>query len=141
MKFLELLGSARLSLNSDKTEFLWCMTSRRCSYLDTRELSVWGSSICPVTVAHNLGVMLKSDLSMKDYMAQTASRYFHQLCLLKDCIKSLPFKAARAAVAAFFFTSQVDHYNSLLVGTLKCLVDCLQSVLNAAVRLLCNWKK
>src|SRR6218665_3762389 len=46
--------------------------------------------------------------------------------------QSLPFEAARAAVAAFV-TLQVDRWNSLLVGSPKCLLDCLQSVLNASV--------
>src|SRR6218665_4152470 len=77
---------------------------------------------------------------MKDHVARTVSRFFRQLRLIKGCIKSLPFEAGRAAVAAFF-TSQVDCYNSLLVGAPKYLVDCLQSVLNAAVRLLCNRRK
>src|SRR6218665_1148386 len=57
--------------------------------------------------------------------ARTVSRCFRQLRLLKGCIKSLPFEAARAAVAAFV-TSQVDRYNSLLVGAPKYLLDCLQ---------------
>src|SRR6218665_3627788 len=77
---------------------------------------------------------------MKDHVARTVSRCFRQIRLLKGCIKSLPFKAARAAVAAFV-TSQVDRWNSLLVGVPKCLLDCLQSVLNAAARLLCNRRK
>src|SRR6218665_1588836 len=77
---------------------------------------------------------------MKDHVARTVSRFFRQLRLIKGCIKSLPFEAGRAAVAAFF-TSQVDCYNSLLVGAPKYLVDCLQSVLNAAARLLCNRRK
>src|SRR6218665_3556208 len=47
---------------------------------------------------------------------------------------------SRAAVIAFV-TSQVDRYNSLLVGAPKYLLDCLQSVLNAAARLLCNRRK
>src|SRR6218665_2578565 len=58
----------------------------------------------------------------------------------KGCIKSLPFEAVRAAVTAFV-TSQVDRYNSLLVGAPKYLLDCLQSVLNVAARLLCNRRK
>src|SRR6218665_1466806 len=134
------MRSNRLCLNSEKTEFLWCATSRRCSHLDTGELSVCGSLIRPVTVARDLGVMLQSDLSMKDHVGRTVSRCFRQLRLLKGCIKSLPFEAARAAVAAFV-TSQVDRYNSLLVGAPKYLLDCLQSVLNAAARLLCNRRK
>src|SRR6218665_1490904 len=71
---------------------------------------------------------------------RTVSRCFRQLRLLKGCIKSMPFEAARAAVAAFV-TSQVDRCNSLLVGAPKRLLDCLQSVLNAAARLLCNRRK
>src|SRR6218665_1137831 len=38
--------------------------------------------------------------------------------------------AAKAAVAAFV-TSRVDRYNSLLAGAPACLLDGLQSVLNA----------
>ena len=81
----------------------------------------------PVTVVGDLGVMLQSNLSMKGHVARTVSRCFRQLRLLKGCIKSLPFEAARAAVAAFV-TSQVDRCNSLLVGAPKRLLDCLQSV-------------
>src|SRR6218665_1731789 len=96
--------------------------------------------VSPVTVVRDLGVMLQSDLSMKVHVARTVSRCFRQLRLLKGCIKSLAFEAARAAVAAFI-TSLVDRYNSLLVGAHKYLLDCLQSVLNAAARLLCNRRK
>ena len=52
----------------------------------------------------------------------------------------MPFEATRAVVAAFV-TPQVDRSNSLLVGAPKRLLDCLQSVLNAAARLLCNRRK
>src|SRR6218665_2912728 len=96
----EWMRSNGLCLNSEKTEFLWCATSRRCSHLDTGELSVCGSMIRPVTVARYLGVMLQFDLSMKDHVARTVSRCFRQLRLLKVCIKSLPFEAARAAVCS-----------------------------------------
>src|SRR6218665_1369195 len=49
---------------------------------------VCGSLIRPVPVARDLGVMLQSDLSMKDHVARTVSRCFRQLRLLKGCIKS-----------------------------------------------------
>src|SRR6218665_1001568 len=123
-RIAEWMRSNRLCLNSEKTEFLWCATGRRCPHLDTGELSVCGSLISPVTVVRDLGVMLQSDLSMKDHVARTVSRCFRQLRLLKGCIKSLPFEAARAAVAAFV-TSQVDRCNSLLVGAPKYLLDYL----------------
>src|SRR6218665_2759322 len=78
----------RLCLNSEKT-------SRRCPYFDTGELSVCGSLISPVTVVRDLGAMLQSDLSMKDHVARTVNCCFRHLRLLKGCIKSLPFEAAK----------------------------------------------
>ena len=120
--------------------FILVRDQQTCPHLDTGELSVCRSSIRPVTVVRDLGVMLESDLSMRGHVARTVGCCFRQLRLLRGCIRSLPFEAARAAVAAFV-TSQVDRCNSLLVGTPKCLLDCLQSVLNAAARLLCNRRK
>src|SRR6218665_1663281 len=40
-----------------------------------------------------------------------------------------------------FNTLQVDRFNSLLVGAIIDLLDCLQSVLNVAARLLCSRRK
>src|SRR6218665_3479195 len=54
--------------------------------------------------------------------------------------ESLPLGAAKAAIAAFV-TSRVDRYNSLLAGAPACLLDRLQSVINAAARLICNKRK
>src|SRR6218665_2424399 len=77
---------------------------------------------------------------MKDHVARTGSRCFRQLRLLKGCSESLPFETARAAGDPFG-TLQGDRWESLLVGVPKCLLDCLQSILNAATRLLCNRRK
>src|SRR5678815_4673079 len=118
-RIAEWMRSNRLRLNSEKTDFLWCATSRRCPHLDTGELSV---------------------LFMRSHVVRIVGCCFCQLRLRRGCIRSLPFEAARAAVAAFV-TSQVDRCNSLLVGAPKCLLDCLQSVLNAAAKLLCNRRK
>ena len=41
-------------------------------------------------------------------------------------------------VKTWLLFTQVDRCNSLLVGTPKCLLDRLQSVLNSAARLVCN---
>src|SRR6218665_2706798 len=86
----------------------------------------------------DLGVLLESELSMRRHVAWTVGCCFRQLRLIRSCIKSLPLGAAKAAVAAFI-TSRVDRYNSLLVPA--CLLDGLQSVLNAAARLICNRRK
>src|SRR6218665_3894651 len=110
--------------------------------LDTSELTVCGALIRTSTTVHNLSVLLESDLSMRRHVAWTVGYCFRQLRLIRSCIKSLPLGAAKAAVAAFV-TSRVDRYmyNSLLAGAPACLLDGLQSVLNAAARLICNRRK
>src|SRR6218665_2892890 len=54
--------------------------------------------------------------------------------------RSLPFQAAKAAVACFVITL-VDRCSSLLAGAPKGLLYTLQSVLNSAARLVCNRRK
>src|SRR6218665_2400232 len=49
----------------------------------------------------DLGVLLESDLSMRRDVVWTVGCCFHQLRLIRSCIKSLPLGAAKAAVAAF----------------------------------------
>src|SRR6218665_2753558 len=114
-----------------RRDFLWCATRRRCIHLDTAELSVCRALIRPSTSVRDLGVLLESDLSMRRHVAWTVGCCFRQLRLIRSCIKPLPLGAAKAAVAAFV-TSRVDRCNSLLAGALACLLDGLQSVLNAA---------
>ena len=96
--------------------------------------------LSPSEVVRDLGVLLESDLSMTRHVGQLVSRFFRLLRLIKSCIRSLPFEAARAAVICFVVT-QVDRSNSLLAGTPKHLLARLQSVLNAAARLVCNLRK
>jgi Reverse transcriptase (RNA-dependent DNA polymerase) len=134
------MRSNRLRLNPEKTDFLWCATSRRCVNLDTSALSICGAMIAPSSFVRDLGVLLESDLSMRRHVAWTVGCCFRQLRLIRSCIKSLPFEAAKSAVAAFV-TCKVDGCNSLLAGAPQCLLDGLQSVLNAAARLLCNRRK
>src|SRR6218665_2908479 len=71
-------------------------SARKPWLLDTGELSVGGSLIRPVTVARDLGVMLQSDLSMKDHVARPVSRCFRQLRLLKGCIKISAFRGSES---------------------------------------------
>ena len=77
---------------------------------------------------------------MMCHVAWTVGCCFRQLRLIRSCIKSLPLGVAKTAVAAFV-TSRVARCNSLLAGAPACLLNGLQSVVNAAVRLFCNRRK
>jgi len=119
---------------------LWCATHRRCNQLSTIPLEVCGVRVPPTGTVRDLGILLEANMQMTGHVRQLVSRCFRQLRLIKSCIRSLPFEAAKTVVACFVIT-QVDRCNSLLAGTPKCLLDRLQSVLNSAAKLVCNRRK
>jgi hypothetical protein len=134
------LRSNRLLLNPDKTDFLWCATRRRCGQLSKDSLNICGTSVRPSTAVRDLGVLFEADMSMTRHVSLMVGRCFRQLRLIKSCVRALPFEAAKTAVVSFV-VSQVDRCNSLLAGAPKYLHDRLQSVLNAAARLVCYRRK
>jgi Reverse transcriptase (RNA-dependent DNA polymerase) len=134
------MKSNRLRMNSSKTDFLWCATRRRCHQLSTEAMLIDDASLIPSSTVRDLGVILQPDMSMTSHVNQIVGRCFRQLRLIKSCVKSLTFQAARTAVNSFVI-SRVDYCNSLLAGIPKCLLDRLQSVLNASAKLLCGCRK
>jgi len=61
-------------------------------------------------------------MSMTSHINQTIGQCSRQLRLIKSCIKSLSFEAARTLVNSFVI-SRIDYCNSLLAGIPKCLLD------------------
>ena len=98
------------------------------------------ASLTPLSTVCDLGVILQSDSSITSHVNQIIGRCFRQLRLIKSCVKSLSSEAARTVVNSFVF-SRVDYCNSLLAGMPKCLLDRLQSVLNASAKLLRGCQK
>lgn len=139
-KIARWMESNRLRMNPSKTDFLWCATRRRCHQLSTAALTIEGASVVPSCKVRNLGVVLESDMSMTSHVNQTVGRCFRQLRLIRSCVKALTFEAARTVINSFVL-SRVDYCNGLLAGSPRCLLDRLQSVLNAAAKLLCGCRK
>src|SRR6218665_1056106 len=127
-RIAEWMGSNRLRLNPEKTDFRWFATCRRCIHLDTAELIVCGALVRPSTSVHDLSVLLESDLSMRRHVAWTIGCCFLQLRLIRSCIKL--FAAAKAAVAAFV----TQGWTATTACSPARRLDGLQSVLNAAAR-------
>src|SRR6218665_1039063 len=93
-------------------------THRRCNHLRAVPLEVCGVRVPPTGTVRDLGILFEADMQMTGHVRQLVSRCFHQLRLIKSCIRSLPFEAAKTAVACFVLT-QVDRCNSLLASALK----------------------
>jgi len=83
------MASNRLSLNSDKTEVVWCATSRRQHQLPWSALSVDGTLVKPVRSARDLDIYIDADLVMRTHIQRTVARCFAVLRQLRTCARSV----------------------------------------------------
>jgi len=128
------MRSNRLQPNPEKTEVLWCATARRQHQLPTSPLLIDGCSVSPVKSVRDLGIYIDSDLTMQTHVKRTVSRCFaslRQLCQIRHLV---PTATLQMLVVALVH-SRLDYGNSVLVGLPAYLLRQLQSVLNAAARL------
>jgi len=132
------MASNRLKLNPTKTEFMWCSTPELSSHIDhVTPFVIDGSSVAPVTSVKLLGAHLDSELTMSAHVSRTVSNCFYQLRRLKGVRKSLPLESAKTLVSSFVM-SRLDYCNGVLAGITQRQTARMQSVLNAAARLLCG---
>ena len=127
----EWMSSNRLRLNPDKTEFIWFGTRHQLSTLNPRSVSVIPSSS---TSVRDLGVIVDSELTMEGHISKLCQSCFFQLRRLRSIRHSLSRHALLTLVHAFI-SSRLDFCSSALYGVSGYLLDRLQSILNAAARL------
>ena len=129
------MKSNRLQLNCDKTEVLWCATGRRQHQLPHTPLLVDSVPVAPVSSVRNLGIYLDSDLVMRSQVSRTVSRCFatlRQLRQIRCCIPPTTFQTLVVALVL----SRLDYGNCVLYAMPAYLMQRLQSVMNAAARLI-----
>jgi hypothetical protein len=129
------MSSNRLKLNSAKTEFMWCSTPHQSHFINDDTFVLNNIHIKTVSSVKLLGVHIDSELTMSDHVNRTISSCFYQLRRMRTVRRSLPVEAAKTVVNAFV-VSRVDYCNGLLAGITQRQADRLQSVLNAAARLI-----
>jgi hypothetical protein len=134
------MRSNRLQLNRDKTEVLWCSTGRRQHQLPTTALSIDGVPVSPVSSVRDLGFFIDADLVMRSHVQRSVSRCFAALRQLRQIRRLLPTATFQSLVVALVH-SRLDYGNSVLVGIPAYLACRLQSVLNAAARLIYNLRR
>src|SRR6218665_944872 len=119
------MSSNRLSLNPNKTQFIWFGTPQQLSKLDLPLL---------IERFRNLGVVLDSTITFSEHVANlTRSSYFHlrRLRTIRRSVSSHVF----TSIVHDFVCSRIYYCNSLLVGLPKVRLSPTQSVLKAAARL------
>jgi len=128
------MQSNQLKLNPDKTEVLWCAT-RRQHQLPRSPLLVDGTPIDPVQSVRDLGIFIDADLVMRTHVQRTVSRCFAVLSQLRSIRHSVPPTTFQTLIVSLVL-SRLDYRNAVLVGLPAYLLRRLQSVMNAAARLI-----
>jgi len=103
---------------------------QKLSALDC-SLSVSSSVIKPAAVVRDLGVLLDSELNMKQHVNQVARTCFYQLHHLRQVLRYAGQDVAMQLVSALIL-SRLDYCNNVLAGLPKSTLAILQCVQNAA---------
>ena len=85
--------------------------------------------------AWDLGVVIDSQISLAAHFSALCRSCCYQLRQLHPVVGSLSVDASKALVHAFI-SSRLDYCNSLLYGIANSLLQRLQSIQNAAARLI-----
>jgi hypothetical protein len=124
----------RLQLNADKTDIMWCATTRRASCLPSDPINIAGAEVRPVSTVRSLGVFIDSDLGAASHVRSVVSRCFASLRQLRLLRRYVSDDCFRSLVVALIH-SRLDYGNFVMVGLPAFRLRLLQSVLNAAARL------
>jgi len=128
------MRSNRLQLNVDKTEVIWCASTRKLSQLPNSPLIVAGVSVDPVSVVRDHGVYIDNDLGAATHVRRTVSCCFAALRQLRHIRRYVTDDCLRSLVVSFIHP-RLDFGNFVLYGLPVHLQRRLQTVLNATARM------
>jgi len=126
--------SKRLQVNPSKTEVLWCSFSRRQHQIPTSPVRIGSTYVLPVTSVRDLGLYIDCDVSLQTHVTTTVRSCFAALRQIRNVRQCLPQHALLSLIRALV-VSKVDYCCSVLAGVSRQLLYRLQSILNAAARL------
>ena len=92
------------------------------------------------TTVRDLGLHLQNDLSTKQHITSLVRTSFGILRQIRPVVRSLPRDVAQQVVQSFV-VSRIDYCNVAFAKLPQCDTNRLQTVLNAAARLLCRVNK
>lgn len=98
------------------------------------------STVRTVDTARDLGVIIDSSLSMADQVSAICRAAYYQLRQLRTVTRCLTPEATKTTVQAFI-SCRLDYCNALLYGIADDLLRRLQSVQNAAARLVAGSRR
>jgi len=134
------LSASQLRLNPTKTQVLWLDSKYQVDRITVPHVPVLSSSVQVVDSARDLGVVIDSHLTMVDHVTTVCSAAYLHLRQLRLITRSLSVDAAKTLVQSFI-TCHLDYCNALFSGITNSLFRRLQSVQNAAARLVTGTRR
>jgi len=129
-------------MNAGKTQLVWLGTRQQLTKLTTTELSLLSVLVKPSSAVLDLGVNSDGLLTMAYHVAALRRSCLFQLRQLRMVRSSLTLEAAKTLVGLPAFASSRHNYcNSLLHGISNGLLTKLQTVQNAAARVVTGTRK
>ena len=132
------MGSNRLKMNPEKTQFIWLGLRNQLAAIHIASLYLHDETIIsPSTNLCNLGAIFDSEMTMSDHVNNfTRTCFFTNFANSFSCDILCRPTLLECMLVHAFVSSRVDYYNSLLYGTGIHVTHKLQAVLNAAARLI-----
>ena len=97
--------------------------------------NVWLNILSWSIRSRDLGIYIDSDVSMRSHVAKTVSACYSVLRQLRTIRRSVSRSVLQSLVSSLVL-SRLDYGNSTLAGVSSHLMSRLQSVMNAAARLI-----
>jgi hypothetical protein len=132
-------ASKRLQLNASKTELLVFGTATNLKKIPPgSDVMRAGSSVIEsAVIVRDLGVLLDTQLSLREHVSRTAQVCFFHLRRLRSVRQQLGRDVTIKLVVALVF-SRLDYCNAVLAGLPAATLAPLQRVLHTAARLVNN---
>jgi len=128
------MGANRLRLNPQKTQLIWLGSRQQLEKITAGDIRILSAQLHPEPSVRDLGVVIDSRLTMADHVTAVCKAGYYQLRQLRGVVQSLTSEAAKSLINASI-SNRLDYCNSLLYGITDTQLQRLQSVQNAAARL------
>jgi Reverse transcriptase (RNA-dependent DNA polymerase) len=132
--------SHRLQLNTSKTEFVFCCTSRRRQHLPDSDFLDGAKQVQLIPSARYLGVYVDGEMSLRSNISHVAALCFSALRQIRSIRRSLSSFALMALVTSLFH-SRLDYGNFVFAGLPSCDLRRLHTIWKALVRLAASARK
>ena len=129
-----------LKLNDEKTDFIILGSKHNLKKVTTSHVTIGDAKIVPSEYVKNIGACLDKEMQLEKQVTLTCKSAWYNLYQLSKIRRYLSQEQLQSVIQAFVI-SKLDQNNALLIGSPKQLTSKLQSIQNAAAKLIYGIKR